>query len=249
MVLEGILGSYSECKRYLLNDSVADYISYIDNEPFYIPPSFSDVKTDKKLSTLKPKFVLLSAPGAAGKSSLAKYIAHRFNALYWNLAKVKVGTNSFAGSILNAVGAPKYSEFIADMNMGNVLLVIDAFDEAEIISGRKMLNSFIADISESLSNHTMPTVFLLARTETAQYIASFCAENKIPVAHYEIGFFDETAAKSFIVRSVAGKNTPTKPDITCAEKYYDVVNTKISHLKKEHLSWAMHRCWRQYLHI
>lgn len=47
MVLEGILGSYSECKRYLLNDSVADYISYIDNEPFYIPPSFSDVKTDK----------------------------------------------------------------------------------------------------------------------------------------------------------------------------------------------------------
>ena len=228
MVLEGILGSYRECKRYSLNDSVSDYICYIDNEPFYIPPSFSDVKTDKKLSTLKPKFVLLSAPGAAGKSSLAKYIAHRFNALYWNLAKVKVGTNSFAGSILNAVGAPKYSEFIADMNTGDVLLVIDAFDEAEIISGRKMLSSFIADISESLSNHTMPTVFLLARTETAQYIASFCAENKISVAHYEIGFFDETAAKSFIVRSVAGKNTPTKPDIACAEKYYDVVNTNIT---------------------
>lgn len=228
MVLEGILGSYRECKRYSLNDSVSDYICYIDNEPFYIPPSFSDVKTDKKLSTLKPKFVLLSAPGAAGKSSLAKYIAHRFNALYWNLAKVKVGTNSFAGSILNAVGAPKYSEFIADMNTGDVLLVIDAFDEAEIISGRKMLSSFITDISESLSNHTMPTVFLLARTETAQYIASFCAENKISVAHYEIGFFDEPAAKSFIVRSVAGKNTPTKPDIACAEKYYDVVNTNIT---------------------
>ena len=47
MVLEGILSSYSICKRYSLNDSVSDYISYIDNEPFYIPPSFSDVKTDK----------------------------------------------------------------------------------------------------------------------------------------------------------------------------------------------------------
>lgn len=189
MLLDGILSPYNFCKRYSLNDSVLDYIGYIDEEPFYIPPSFSDVKTEKTLSTLKPKFVLLSAPGAAGKSSLAKYIAHRFNALYWNLAKVKVGTNSFAGSILNAVGAPKYSEFIADLNVGNVLLVIDAFDEAEIISGRKMLNGFIADISDSLSAHTMPTVFLLARTETAQYIASFCAENKISVAHYEIGFF------------------------------------------------------------
>ena len=43
-----------------------------------------------------------------------------------------MGTNSFAGSILNAVGAPKYSEFIADLNVGNVLLVIDAFDEAKM---------------------------------------------------------------------------------------------------------------------
>lgn len=235
MVLEGILGPYRICKRYSLNDSVLDYINYVDDEPFYIPPSFSDVKTDNKLSTLNPKFVLLSAPGAAGKSSLAKYIAHRFNALYWNLAKVKVGTNSFAGSILNAVGAPKYSEFIADMNKGDVLLVIDAFDEAEIISGRKMLSNFIYDINTSLSSHMMPTVFLLARTETAQYIASFCAENRISVAHYEIGFFDETAAKAFIVKSVAGKNTPTKPDIECAEKYYDVVNKNIT--SEERLSF------------
>lgn len=30
------------------------------------------------------------------------------------------------------------------------------------------------------------------------------------------------------MRSVAGKNTPTKPDIACAEKYYDVVNTNIT---------------------
>lgn len=228
MLLDGILSPYNFCKRYSLNDSVLDYIGYIDEEPFYIPPSFSDVKTEKTLSTLKPKFVLLSAPGAAGKSSLAKYIAHRFNALYWNLAKVKVGTNSFAGSILNAVGAPKYSEFIADLNVGNVLLVIDAFDEAEIISGRKMLNGFIADISDSLSAHTMPTVFLLARTETAQYIASFCAENKISVAHYEIGFFDESAAKYFVVKSIAGKKTPTKPDAECAEKYYNVVKSNIT---------------------
>lgn len=228
MFLEGILRPYNRCKRYVLSSSVSDYIGYVDEEPFYIPPAFSDVKTDVKLSSLEPKFVLLSAPGAAGKSSLAKYIANRFNAIYWNLAKVKVGTNSFAGSILNAVGAPKYSEFIGDLNAGNVLLVIDAFDEAEIISGRKMINSFIADISNSLSTHTLPTVFLLARTETAQYIASFCAENRISVAHYEIGFFDENSSKSFIVKSVAGKKTPTKPDIECAEKYYDVIKNNIT---------------------
>ena len=228
MVLSGILNRYKKCKKYTLNEDVSEYLRYIEDEPFYIPPTFSDVKTDLRLSTLAPKFVLFSAPGATGKSSLAKYIAHSFDALYWNLAKVKIGTNSFAGSILNAVGAIHYSDFIGNLNTGNVLLVVDAFDEAEIVSGRKMLNSFIADISNSLTNHQIPSVFLLARTETAQYIASFCAENGIPVAHYEIGFFNESAAKDFVVKSVAGKNTPSKPDIDCADSYYDVIKRNIT---------------------
>lgn len=228
MNLDKILDPYKKCKKYSLNSSVSEYLRYIDEEPFYISPFFSDVKTNIKMSTLKPKFVLFSAPGATGKSSLARYIANKFDALYWNLAKVKIGTNSFAGSILNAVGATKYSEFIADLNTGNVLLVIDAFDEAEIVSGRKMLNSFIADISGSLASHQLATVFLLARTETAQYIASFCTENAISVAHYEIGFFNEEAAKEFIVKSFADKEKPTRPDFECADSYYNVIKHNIT---------------------
>ena len=228
MVLDALLTPYEKCKRYPLSSDVSEYLRYIEEEPFYIPPSFSDVKTNTKMSTLKSKFILLSAPGATGKSSLAKHIAFKFDALYWDLAKVKIGTNSFAGSILNAVGSPKYSEFIGDLNTGKVLLVIDAFDEAEIVSGRKMLDSFIVDISNALENHEIPTVFLLARTETAQYIASFCAENSIPASHYEIGFFNEEAAKDFIVKSIAGKSTPKKPDRECAASYYDAIKRNIT---------------------
>lgn len=105
------------------------------------------------MSTVQPKFILFSAPGATGKSSLAKYLAYKFGALYWNLAKVKIGTNSFAGSILSAVGAVNYSEFITDLNSGEILLIIDALDEAEIVSGRKMINSFLTDISANLKKN------------------------------------------------------------------------------------------------
>lgn len=228
MVLDGILNSYHKCERYNLSETVKEYLTYIDVEPFYIPPSFNGVKTNIKQSTLKPKFVLFSAPGATGKSALAKHIAYRFGALYWNIAKVKIGTNSFAGSILNAVGAPKYSEFIGDLNTANVLLIIDAFDEAEIVSGRRMLNSFITDIRNSLTNPQIPPVFLLARTETAQYIASFCVENSIPISHYEIGFFNEDAAKDFIIKSVSNQGVPTKPDLDCVNSYYDVIKNNIT---------------------
>lgn len=205
-----------------------EYLKYINEEPFYVPPTFNDVKTDIKQSTLNPKFLLFSAPGATGKSSLARHIAYQYNGIYWNLAKVKIGTNSFIGSILNAVGATKYSEFINDLNAGNVLLVIDAFDEAEIVSGRRMLNSFLSEISESMTNHQMPTVILLARTETAQYIASFCTENSISLMHYEIGFFNEDSSKDFIVKSVVGKNPPTKPDFECASFYYEFIKNNIT---------------------
>ena len=188
MTIDGILADYKPCKKYALNSTVSTYMEYVENKPFYISSSFSNVKTDSKISTLNPKFVLFSAPGATGKSSLAKYIANKYGAIYWNLAKIKLGTNSFAGSILSAVGASNYSSFISDLSSASIFLAIDAFDEAEIISGRKMLSAFISDINTSLDACKTPSVFLFARTETAQFIASFCADHSIPLAHYEIGF-------------------------------------------------------------
>lgn len=229
MLLESIVSKHGICKKYELSQEVKEYLYYVDDEPFYISPAFNDVKTNIEVSTLNPKFILFSAPGAAGKSSLAKYLSHRFNALYWNLAKLKLGTNSFAGSILNAVGPSVYSQFIFNLNKAKTLLIIDAFDEAEIISGRKMVSSFIADISNNLQEHIAPSVFLLARTETAQYIASFCAENKIPLVHYEISFFLEDQAKEFIEKSIVPKGgNLTAADTECINAYYDVVKKNIT---------------------
>lgn len=237
MLIDGILNGYQKCTRYTLGNAVSEYMGYIENEPFFVSPTLNSVKVDGKVSTLKPKFVLFSAPGATGKSTLAKYIAAKYDALYWDLPKTdRIGTSTFDGSILRAVGAPNYSAFIADLNSAKALLVIDAFDEAEIISGRKMLCNFISDISNILTDYSVPSVFLLARTETAQYIASFCGDNGIPIAHYEIGFFQETAAKTFIARSILEiekKKTPqktelTQPDIECANTYYDVVQRNIT---------------------
>ena len=233
MTLDNILSQYHPCKRYELNASVANYLKYIEAEPFYIPPTFNDVKPDPRISTVNPKFILFSAPGATGKSALAKYIANKYTAPLWDLSKLTVGTNSFAGSVLSAVGAANYSSFIGDLNSGNVILVIDAFDEAEIISGHKMIDSFIFDISNSLTAHVCPSVVLLARTETAQYLATYCANHEIPISHYEIGFFEETSAKDFIVKcSLEKGKLPQKPDIECADAYYDVIKCNISSIER-----------------
>lgn len=234
MTIDSVLNFCQVCKKYEIDEGVSDYLYYVDNKPFYISPSFKDIKIDVKNPSLNPKFLLFSAPGATGKTSLAKYISHKYNAIYWNLANVKIGTNSFVGSILSAVTAPKYSQFIDDLNKGNVLLVIDAFDEAELVSGRKMIGNFISDINSNLGTHLNPTVILLARTETAQYIASFCAESGISIKHYEIGFFDEQSSKEFILKSIADDNgNNSQPDVECVDKYYRVIKESITEPERE----------------
>lgn len=229
MVLEGIMNGYRQSKKYDINRVVRDYLYYVEKEPFYIAPQFTMVKTNVKASSLNPQFVLFSAPGATGKTALAEYLAYSYQALYWNLAKLRLGTNSFAGSVLKAVGAQKYSSFVTDLSQAKLMLIIDALDEAEVISGRKMLCSFVAEISSSLEKSERPCVFLLARTETAQVIASFCAENNIPIIHYEIGFFTEASAKEFVEKKIyATKGQLTLADTCCVNEYYSAVRRNIT---------------------
>ena len=214
--------------KYVLSEKVSEYMEYVDKEPFYVKPNFQDVKVDNKISMLNPKFILYSAPGAVGKSSLAKYISFKFNSIYWDVSKITSGTNSFTGSILSAIGASKYSQFIDDLNNAKITLVIDAFDEAEMISGRKMINEFINDINNALENCSTPSIFMLARAETSQYIASFCAENNIALKHYEIGFFDENQARDFIKGKLKlEKNKLTQSDINCVDECYNVLKSEL----------------------
>ena len=235
VTLESILAHFTACKKYSLSHEVSAYLKYIETTPFYVAPTFQKITTEKKSSSLNARFLLFSAPGATGKSALAKYLSNKYNGLYWDLSKLKLGTNSFAGSILKAVGPVQYSNFISDLAFSRSMIIIDAFDEAEIISGRKMLSTFISDIQQNISaispgspvNH--PNIILLARTETAQFLASDCTEQDISFQHYEVGFFEDFQAKEFIKQFISLPNKQLTPaDEDCATAYFNAIKQKIS---------------------
>ncbi len=240
VTLDTILQSLGTCKRYTINSDVSNYLRYIDDEVFYVAPSFEQVKTNNKISTLNPHFILFSAPGATGKSCLAKHIAYTHNAIYWDTSKLKLGENTFDGSILKMVGAADYSRFTTDLKNGNTALVIDAFDEAEAISGRTAVQQFIEDLERCVNGATVPCVFMFSRTETAQFIASLCVENDIALQHYEIGFFEETQAVNFMEGQIEnlkkgevekrghGESSVTNAEKDCIKKYYNAIQNSIS---------------------
>ena len=140
----------------------------IVEEPFYVGTNFKQVNKNKG-----SRFILVSAPGATGKSAFGKYLAFKRNALYWNLADdLIIGDGTFHGTLYKALGPSKISEYALKLQQSKATLVIDAFDEAEIISGRRNVETFVHEANDFLENAEASSIILLSRTETAQNIAA-----------------------------------------------------------------------------
>lgn len=220
MTLEGILSQLKSCNEIQILESAHSSITKISKELFYVQPNYEEVHSGRK-----PKFILFSAPGASGKSALAKYIAYKYKGLYWDLAKIILGENSFYGTLWRAMEQDKLYQYFNDLKSGRGTLVLDAFDEAEMISGRLGIEYFLKDLAETTESSEYPTVLLFARTESAIFIAEFCEKNAIEYAQYEIGFFEEYNAKEFIRKKLQAINKPITPIVNnCIDEQFNIIN-------------------------
>jgi hypothetical protein len=146
----------------------------------------------------KTSVVILSAPGAVGKSTVAKELAFLCKATFWDLSKVQVGSRTFIGAIYdiyqeNGLGIEK------DLKEGSGLVVLDALDEAQVRAGSSNFEAFLNDLIGLLKEpHIKPAIVLLARSDTATWIELFFEESGVPYAHYKIGNFNESQAIDFI---------------------------------------------------
>lgn len=91
--------------------------------------------------------VLITAPGAMGKSAAARAIASRTGMPYVDLAKVRVGSGSLTGELSKSVGPDAYSGFIKDLRSGRAALVLDSIDEAQLTCGRENYLAFLEDLA------------------------------------------------------------------------------------------------------
>ena len=185
-------------------------LQIITEEDFFYPAPLRQIQKDEQ-----SRFILFSAPGAVGKTSLAKYIAHEYGGLYWNLSSTQLGGRAFAGEIAHAAGLGRGGErldtIIRDLKQGKALFVLDAFDEAALISSRDGLKDFLLEIGNALDGAESSSIILTARTEKAKEICSVCAEFGFGITCYNIDYFEEEAAPVFIqayLESIGIKITP-----------------------------------------
>ncbi len=143
-------------------------------------------------------FIIVSAPGAVGKTALARHIAGEKNYFLWDLAGLKLGDNSFVGTIVQCFGAESLASILESLGDGSAGFVFDAFDEAEILSDWQRVENFLDELIEYSRDSPTPCFVLLARSETAALVWFYLQDKGISCPLLEIDYFLEPESKEFI---------------------------------------------------
>jgi hypothetical protein len=142
------------------------------------------------------RIILVSAPGAVGKSTYAMQICAALDLCNLDLARAgPVAEHSFIGGATRALGSTVASR----IKNGEIGILIDALDEAQLKVPPESYQAFLGDIASSTPDEGPPIV-LLGRTEAVEDASLYLSDAGIDAAVLEIQFFDATQSAEFVRR-------------------------------------------------
>ena len=156
----------------------------------------------------KANIILVSAPGAVGKSTLARQIAARTGAIYVDLAEAApVGADALVGGL---VKAKLYQEWEAN----SIALLLDGLDEARLKVTQTAFDVFVDNTAEISRKRSIPTV-MFGRTGAIEEVWLRLQEARCPVVVLEIGYYDVGSALKFAEAWLydVGKQAPAQQPV------------------------------------
>jgi len=159
----------------------------LETDPEFVPPPLQGGIPDGA------RVVLMSGPGAAGKSMLARWCAAKANVAYFNLTGRTVARDSARGLIGEAFSDSRYSEIVRAIREGRYTLMFDALDEARLASGEGPFEDFLRGLADLVREHQgCVSVVLFSRNETATWAELVFDDSKLAgVARLELQPFSE----------------------------------------------------------
>lgn len=200
----------AEVVGFPLVDSAPAGVEYIGHSnPRFVAPALDLVGGGGEGGP--SSLILISAPAAVGKTMLAREIAHRAGAVFWDLSAFQIGSNFLPGTIGSSHGYSATGAIMDALEAGEFVIVMDALDEAVVKAGLANLEAFAANTAEVLQGlqPPRPIVVMLARAETAELAQLILEEHALPLEHFSISYFDQPRAEEFLDRKLDGRPTPT----------------------------------------
>jgi hypothetical protein len=144
---------------------------------------------------MSSSILLVSAPGAVGKSTLARQIAFETDSVYIDLsASEPVGANTLSGGLARSGLFVQWQQQITTV-------LIDGLDEARLRVTQEAFEAFLSDIIEISKTRKVPTV-LFGRTGAIQDAWIILAQGGIEAPILEIGYYSPDAAADFALASL-----------------------------------------------
>lgn len=161
----------------------------LPKNPFFVE---ADLKLRHDTGGLDVPIWLVAAPGAVGKSTLAKEISARTGAVYLDLAK----SDTVAGYYL--AGGLDRNRLSGAWERNETTVVIDALDEARMRVPEQSFRDFLGDVIEKASGRDVPTV-LFGRMGVIEEIWEILFYQDLECPILDIDFFDQPRATRFVV--------------------------------------------------
>lgn len=159
-------------------------------DEFYVPAKLT---LRKGFDDLSQNVWLIGAPGAVGKSTLAKEICATTGAVYVDLATAA----TVAGNYM--VGGLVYTQLLAAWTSGTATVLIDALDEARLRVTQSGFEAFLTDVAQVAKMGGFP-VIILGRVGIIEEAWTILNEHsKIEPPIFDIELFEATEAKQFVM--------------------------------------------------
>ena len=153
--------------------------------------------------------LLVSAPGAVGKSTLAREIAARTGAVLVDLAQAEaVGSSTVSGGLA-------WADMFNGFRRGDVALMIDGLDEARMQVTEASFAAFLEDVRKLARADGKP-ITLFGRTSAVEEAWLHFAETGFEPPVLEIQFHGHESALDFVVRRIASARTEQGENVEAA---------------------------------
>ena len=145
------------------------------------------------------QIILISAPGATGKSAMTKYLSNTLNIPVFDLGKHEpVGSYSFLGMLYKTLETNDMVSMLSGLSDGRHSVIIDALDEGATKTGQGAFDSFLNDLAEiAFKSKGLPFV-IFGRSSVLEYAALYLEEKNVKTVLLQIEPFTITQANEFI---------------------------------------------------
>ena len=153
--------------------------------------------------------LLVSSPGAVGKSTLAREIAAQTGAVFVDLAQAEaVGSSTVSGGLA-------WADLFNGFRRGDVALMLDGLDEARMQVTEASFAAFLEDICKLARAEGKP-ITLFGRTAAAEEAWLHFAEMGFDPPVLEIQFHGRDSALDFVMRRIANSRTEQGENVEAA---------------------------------